>query len=729
MTLSFTPPNEWSSPGDWADAYRTYGLAVLPATLSDDGKKKHPLGGWKEFQDNGIPQPVHDRWYKVPYSQQVRIMGFLTGKACFDPATGLLVIDVDVKDGKGGLATWHGWLAVHNNGMDIETWTARTGSGGLHYYFRVPVGRLPHNTQEKVEGIDVRGIGGFIMAPPSPHYLPGKEYEWLDGCAPWETEIAEAPEWLLDIAHSLSEVSFARTDRVTKTDTPTHCEDVFGNTIDGRDKKLADHAYRAMLDAYRLCPIKPPLAELEEVTQEAFETYLRTTESRIEKDGRPKAERLEAEGRGISAFREKIARHYRTWETHLAKAARSVPRHVAEKKLQDEHGRRVLAAVLPWMKEDGHPDAEWLEAALSIPFAGASSAGAEPRPPGPLEVLSEADLDAMPPPRWLVEDFLFEDAWGYLWGMPGTGKSFVALDLAAHVAYGMETWHHGKRINVHGDVLYLVQEGVRGFGKRLAAFRKHHGLVDYSDRIRLIRTSLNFMDAGDIAKLIETIKAEGRDFKLIVVDTFSRVLPGAEENAQEDMTVFIAASNKVREVTSATLLGVHHANFTGERERGSTTMRGAADFVFQVSKTAGDMAVEITCNKMKDDEDGWKKPFRLERVELATGSLGVKTDASLVLTAITEKEASAALNPIKAAISDAVQRNAESGVVYQRSGQLNIVSGLRKLHTFKGITAQVLSRAVTEMESEGDLKYGRFRCGNGVRVTGFYVAGTVDEDA
>ena len=55
----------------------------------------------------------------------------------------------------------------------------------------------------------------------------------------------------------------------------------------------------------------------------------------------------------------------------------------------------------------------------------------------------------------------------------------------------------------------------------------------------------------------------------VFVDTVSRVLPGAEENLQKDMTRFVEACDAVRNKFGATVIGIHHTNYAGGI-RGST---------------------------------------------------------------------------------------------------------------------------------------------------------------
>src|SRR5690606_20570683 len=58
--------------------------------------------------------------------------------------------------------------------------TVTTGGDGFHVYFRHPGGRVPNSTSKVAPGVDVRGDGGFVVAPPSVH-ASGKSYAWRHG--------------------------------------------------------------------------------------------------------------------------------------------------------------------------------------------------------------------------------------------------------------------------------------------------------------------------------------------------------------------------------------------------------------------------------------------------------------------------------------------------------------------------------------------------------------------
>ena len=117
-------------------------------------------------------------------------LGILTGQA-----SGLVVLDVDGEDGKVSLQS-----LTAENGPLPKTLCVRTGRAssdgrrkGCHYYFRAPaVATIRNSTGKIAKGLDVRGEGGYVVAPPSLH-PSGLVYEWR---AP-EQALADLPTWLL----------------------------------------------------------------------------------------------------------------------------------------------------------------------------------------------------------------------------------------------------------------------------------------------------------------------------------------------------------------------------------------------------------------------------------------------------------------------------------------------------------------------------------------------------
>lgn len=119
------------------------------------------------------------------------------GVAC---GKGLIVVDVDVKNGKQGDSELRHLIADFGKGYWPDTWIAYTPSGGKHYYFW---GDCP-NAQLGVDGsIDIQALGKYVVCPPS--IINGQEYVWDSFCGPYESRfrIADAPSWLIEYVVSL----------------------------------------------------------------------------------------------------------------------------------------------------------------------------------------------------------------------------------------------------------------------------------------------------------------------------------------------------------------------------------------------------------------------------------------------------------------------------------------------------------------------------------------------
>jgi hypothetical protein len=109
-------------------------------------------------------------------------------------AGGVFVVDLDRKPGKDGVASLRELAALHS--ALPRTATVRTGSGGLHLYFRHPGGVVPNSSGKLGPGIDVRGDGGYVVAPPSGH-VSGGFYAWIVDMPP-----ADAPAWLVELVRA-----------------------------------------------------------------------------------------------------------------------------------------------------------------------------------------------------------------------------------------------------------------------------------------------------------------------------------------------------------------------------------------------------------------------------------------------------------------------------------------------------------------------------------------------
>jgi RecA-family ATPase len=268
------------------------------------------------------------------------------------------------------------------------------------------------------------------------------------------------------------------------------------------------------------------------------------------------------------------------------------------------------------------------------------------KPKRKLEILLRNDIEHMRPQKYMIERHIPQGGLGFLYGAPGAGKSFIALDMALHLAYGRDEWHGDKINDTEGWVIYLAREGSAGFKARIHAWEAHHALHDpdpHNCRFALIRETLNFMKPEDIVSLIDAVTdANLTPISMIVVDTVSRVIPGADENLQKDMTLFVQACEALQTRFGCAVMGVHHAGKSGAM-RGSTVFTGAGDFIFTLAKDdKKPKDVLLTCAKQKDIEDGWTNAYALETVQLTGDSTSLvprrKTDEEIKKAETTQEE-------------------------------------------------------------------------------------------
>lgn len=142
------------------------------------------FANWPEVATND--KAIISRWWQQNPTANV---GIATGKR-----SGVFVVDVDPKN--GGYESYETLLTKH--GQFPDTWQQITGSKGMHLFFRYPTFPVS-NAAGLMPGIDIRGDGGQVVAPPSIHPVTGDEYVW-DGLDEIErVKLAEAPLWLLEI--------------------------------------------------------------------------------------------------------------------------------------------------------------------------------------------------------------------------------------------------------------------------------------------------------------------------------------------------------------------------------------------------------------------------------------------------------------------------------------------------------------------------------------------------
>ena len=257
--------------------------------------------------------------------------------------------------------------------------------------------------------------------------------------------------------------------------------------------------------------------------------------------------------------------------------------------------------------------------------------------PGEIEVenretfqtMSIDSLMSMPPVKWLVDGLLTRFGFSVMYGQPGCGKTFLALDIALSVAIGRD--FHGRPTD-QGDVLYIAGEGVGGLGKRIKVWVEYRGSGVNSKEIPfdVLPTAVNMTSPADTEKLIATIEEKeeqrGSKFSLIVIDTVARALLGADENSATDVGKFVKACDILREAIGCAVIGIHHQGKDGAKGmRGSSALLGAVDTSIQVKKSGS--ILTVVTQKQKDAEPA--EDLFYEMMSAEAGTIGGETSVYL----------------------------------------------------------------------------------------------------
>ncbi|NJR80439.1 phage/plasmid primase, P4 family [Sphingomonas corticis] len=210
-----------SAMGQAALQYARRGWPVFPVRERDETvriggaggeertfKAKAPYTG-KGLKDATTHEPTIEAWWR---QHPNALIGLPTGvNGCFvldfDPR-----VEEDCDPETGEVIGTREWT-LEQLKADLEdqmgvplprSLTAITQSGGVHVYFRQPDGEPIRNRGNLPAHVDVRGLGGYVIAPPSILPDTGKSYRWMRDRGDWrdDADIAEAPAELVTILRS-----------------------------------------------------------------------------------------------------------------------------------------------------------------------------------------------------------------------------------------------------------------------------------------------------------------------------------------------------------------------------------------------------------------------------------------------------------------------------------------------------------------------------------------------
>lgn len=249
-------------------------------------------------------------------------------------------------------------------------------------------------------------------------------------------------------------------------------------------------------------------------------------------------------------------------------------------------------------------------------------------------LLPLANIEPVLERNYLVKGWLLQGAASVIYGLSNVGKTFLALDMALHVAAGVN-WH-GNRTRSDGEtgqvVIYIAAEGGTGVHNRLTAFRLRNPDVyarAETGGFRLLSLSIDLYEGADTDRLIEVLNDLGLRPALIVIDTLARAMGNGDENTAQDMGKFVASIDRIRAETGAHVMAIHHSGKDASRgARGSSSLRGAVDTEIAIAKEGN--VITAKAAKQRDMPIDKQFHYTLSPVELGTDEDGDQVTSCVV---------------------------------------------------------------------------------------------------
>ena len=507
-------------------AYASKQVRVIPIK---QGEKRPPMQGW---QNAATTNPATIRqWFEGQFKDCG--LGIATGE--FRDRY-LVVIDIDDRETYKGSDTLNDLEQLH--GKLPDTVEVITGSGGRHIYFLTDQPIRNEASGRLGVGIDIRAIGGQVLAPPTVH-PNGRTYEWVEGRSIAEHRPADMPLWMVLIltAKPAEETPPATqpTPILLEEDGPAsrYCAATTWPELLRQDGWTLAHIDQSG-EAHWVRPGKDIREGTSATTGWQGKDILKVFTTSIPN----------LPAGAYTRFGYTAAMHHHNDRSAFAK-----------KLLQE--GKALVPVEQPAITDKSYRD--W----------------------------QDFWNQTFPAEDWLIEPIIPRNQLVVIFAPGGTGKSLLALYIAAALATGREIFAEPKPPT---SVLYLDYEMSQAvLHERLTAM----GYNKDTDLTNLHYASLppiSSLDKPEGAKQICDL-ARACQAELIIIDTFARAVEGAENDADTVRNFYRWTAINLKQ-EGRSLMRIDHAGKDLKKgARGTSAKNDDVDLVWQMTKVDGQLVL------------------------------------------------------------------------------------------------------------------------------------------
>jgi hypothetical protein len=507
-------------------AYAKQDIRVIPIK---QGEKRPPMQGWQNAATSD--SATIRTWFEGQFKDCG--LGIATGEF---RNRYLIVIDIDDRPEFSGSDTLKDLEQLH--GQLPDTVEVITGSGGRHIYFLTDAPIRNEASGRLGVGIDVRGIGGQCVSPPSVH-PNGKTYEWVEGKSIANTPPADMPLWMVLIL------------------TEKHTDDI-PMTYESTANILTEEGPASRYCAATTWP--------ELLRQDGW------TLAHIDQSGeahwiRPGKDIREGTSATTGWQGKDIIRVFTTSIPNLPAGAYTRFGYTAAM-----HHNGDRSAFAKKLLQEGKALVPVTQPAITDNI-----------------LINWQDFwtQSFPAEDWLIEPIIPRNQLVVIFAPGGTGKSLLALYIAAALATGKEIFAEPKPPT---SVLYMDYEMSQAvLYERLTAMG-YNGDTDLSRLHYASLPPIGSLDkpegAKQICDLARTCQAE-----LVIIDTFARAVEGAENDADTVRNFYRWTAMNLKQ-EGRSLMRIDHAGKDLKKgARGTSAKNDDVDLVWQMTKVDGQLVL------------------------------------------------------------------------------------------------------------------------------------------